>query len=210
MKKCTRCGEEKDLPLFGKDKTTRTGYKSSCLLCLAKARRLTYNIESERQYQKTDAYKRYQKRYKKSTRYIAQQKEYKRTSEHHKDWRKRYYHTPERVAWRKEYLKRPNVIVRESLRNRLRSALHGNYKKGMGVDGLGCSIPFFRAYLESLFTNGMSWQNYGEWHIDHIKPLSKFNLMDEEQVMVACNYKNMQPLWKHDNLSKSNKYEIKN
>jgi hypothetical protein len=54
----------------------------------------------------------------------------------------------------------------------------------------------------------MTWQNHGThgWHIDHKKPLSLFDLSNEEQLRAACNYTNLQPLWAHDNLVKGNKY----
>ena len=54
----------------------------------------------------------------------------------------------------------------------------------------------------------MSWKNHGYrgWHIDHIVPISKFNLLDEAQVLKANNYKNLQPLWAKENMFKSDKY----
>lgn len=51
----------------------------------------------------------------------------------------------------------------------------------------------------------MTWENFGEWHIDHIVPLSKFNLTDYEQLKIACHFSNLQPLWAKDNLSKGNR-----
>lgn len=94
------------------------------------------------------------------------------------------------------------------LRIRLCNALKGNYKSGSAVKDLGCSINELRKYLESKFEPGMSWDNYGfyGWHIDHIKPLSSFDLTDREQILKACHYTNLQPLWAKDNLSKANKY----
>jgi hypothetical protein len=59
-----------------------------------------------------------------------------------------------------------------------------------------------RARLEVKFQQGMSWDNYGQWHIDHIKPLAKFDLTDRTQFLAACHYTNLQPLWAEDNLSK--------
>ena len=54
----------------------------------------------------------------------------------------------------------------------------------------------------------MSWENHSQtgWHIDHIKPLSRFDLSDREQFLEACHYSNLQPLWAEDNLSKSDNF----
>ena len=86
-------------------------------------------------------------------------------------------------------------------------ALQKSYKKGSAVKDLGCSINFLKQYLESLFQPGMSWDNYGRngWHIDHKKPLSKFNLSDREDLLRACHYTNLQPLWATDNIKKGNR-----
>ena len=55
----------------------------------------------------------------------------------------------------------------------------------------------------------MKWSNYGKWHIDHIKPMSKFNLMKIEDQYKCCNYKNLQPLWAEENLSKGDRMSQK-
>ena len=70
----------------------------------------------------------------------------------------------------------------------------------------GCaSWNELKIYLESKFSNGMTWENMGEWHIDHIKPCYSFDLTDEKQQMECFHFTNLQPLWAKDNLSK-NKY----
>lgn len=71
---------------------------------------------------------------------------------------------------------------------------------------LGCNIKFAREHLESLFKPGMTWLNHGKWHIDHIRPVSSFNLKNEEHIYECFNYKNLQPLWARENLSKGAQY----
>ena len=99
------------------------------------------------------------------------------------------------------------------LRNRLKNALHGNYKSGSAVRDLGCSIEELKQRLEKQFyTNSetgemMTWDNYGYrgWHVDHIIPLASFDLTKREQLLKACHYTNLQPLWAKENLSKGAK-----
>ena len=93
-----------------------------------------------------------------------------------------------------------------TLRNRFNRAVKSEWKKGSAVRDLGCTITEFKIYLESKFQDGMSWENKGRggWHIDHMIPLSAFDLTDREQVKEACHYKNLQPLWEVDNLIKGN------
>jgi hypothetical protein len=70
---------------------------------------------------------------------------------------------------------------------------------------LGCDWIKFKKHIESKFVKNMSWNNYGDWHIDHIIPISKFNLLVKSEQFKACNYKNLQPLWRMDNILKSDK-----
>lgn len=71
---------------------------------------------------------------------------------------------------------------------------------------VGYSRDCLVRHLESQFTEGMSWDNYGEWHIDHIKPVSAFIIEGETRPCVVHALANLQPLWAADNLSKSSKY----
>jgi len=70
---------------------------------------------------------------------------------------------------------------------------------------LGCEWEVLKEHLEKQFKDGMTWNNYGEWHIDHIKPLSSFDLTRRKDFIKACHYTNLQPLWAKDNLSKGAK-----
>ncbi len=96
--------------------------------------------------------------------------------------------------------------VADLLRSRLNKAIKRNYKRGSAVSDLGCSIEEFKAHLESKFQPGMNWENRGIWHIDHIVPLSSFNLQNREELLKACHYTNLQPLWAKDNWSKGARY----
>ena len=93
------------------------------------------------------------------------------------------------------------------LRQRLYKAINGNFKSGSAVKDLGCSIEELKLHLESKFQPGMSWDNWDRygWHIDHIKPLASFDLTDRNQLLEACHYTNLQPLWAKDNIIKSDK-----
>jgi hypothetical protein len=100
-----------------------------------------------------------------------------------------------------------NFKLSKGLRTRLWSAIKDNQKAGSAVKDLGCSVEELKQYLESKFQPEMSWDNWSldGWHIDHIKPLSSFDLTDRKQMLEACHYTNLQPLWAKDNLSKSDK-----
>ena len=86
-------------------------------------------------------------------------------------------------------------------------AIKSSQKAGSAVRDLGCSIEDLRTHLEYKFQKGMTWENRGKygWHIDHIVPLSKFDLSKKEEFLKACHYTNLQPLWAKDNLKKHNK-----
>ena len=73
------------------------------------------------------------------------------------------------------------------------------------VELIGCSIFDLKAYLASKFTEGMSWENYGKWHIDHIIPCCAFNLVDPQEQLKCFHYTNLQPLWAEDNMRKGDK-----
>jgi len=92
----------------------------------------------------------------------------------------------------------------KNLRTRIWWALKAK-KRNKTKELIGCSIEFLMGYLASKFTAKMSWDNYGQWHIDHIKPCSSFDLTIFKQQKICFNYKNLQPLWAFDNLSKGNK-----
>jgi hypothetical protein len=101
--------------------------------------------------------------------------------------------------------------IKKNLRTRIRCALKPSnaYKVDKSENLLGCKIDFYRNYIQSLFTDGMSWERFlaGEIEIDHIKPCVLFNLTIEEEQRRCFHYTNTQPLWAVDNMKKGIKYK---
>jgi len=93
------------------------------------------------------------------------------------------------------------------LRSRLASAIKGTAKKSSAKQLIGCSIPKLRKHLESQFTQGMAWDNHGNWHIDHIKPCAAFDLTNEDEQRECFHYSNLQPLWAKDNFRKGARWD---
>ena len=71
---------------------------------------------------------------------------------------------------------------------------------------IGCEIDFLMYHIQKQFTKGMNWNNYGDWHIDHIKPCALFDLSKSKEQNICFNFKNLQPLWAIDNFRKYIKY----
>ena len=105
-----------------------------------------------------------------------------------------------------QYKNNLNFHLKINLSVRLRRALKENRKSKSTQQLLGCSINELKKHLESKFESGMSWDNYGKWEIDHIRPCASFNLSDIKQQFQCFHYSNLQPLWEQENLEKSNKY----
>lgn len=106
----------------------------------------------------------------------------------------------------------PMYRISTSLRTRMWMAIHKHKgtKACKSLELLGCSLKLFRSHIESQFTAGMTWANYGfrGWHVDHIKPIASFDLTDKEQQKACFHYTNCRPMWWADNLSKGAKLEM--
>lgn len=116
-------------------------------------------------------------------------------------------HSKEHAEYiKKRRLEDPKYKMVCAVRNMLNNAFNKRMKVGkkkQAEEILGCSIEFFIEYLQSQFKEGMTIENHGEWHIDHIIPLS--SAKTEEDVIKLNHYTNLQPLWAKDNISKRNK-----
>lgn len=101
----------------------------------------------------------------------------------------------------------PGWKLRAYLSSRMWGALRfRNRRSASTLKLLGCSIEQLKTHLQAQFRPGMTWDNYGDWHIDHIRPCASFDLTNPEQQRECFNFKNLQPLWAKDNLSKGAKY----
>ena len=101
----------------------------------------------------------------------------------------------------------PAFKLSKTLRSRLGSAIRNQSakKRNTTFNLTSCSMNFLKGYLEGKFTEGMTWENHGKWHIDHIVPCCSFNLEDAEEQKKCFHYTNLQPLWARDNLVKGGK-----
>lgn len=106
----------------------------------------------------------------------------------------------------KKYLQNPINKLIANYRHQIRSALKSKSKSKPTLKLLGCTIKKFKIYLENQFEPGMTWDNYGQWHIDHIKPCACFDLSKKSEQQKCFHYTNLQPLWAKENLKKGSKY----
>ena len=130
-----------------------------------------------------------------------------KNKDHVTQWSKQY-REGNKGKRRDRYQNDVNHRTASLIRSRLLGAIRAQKcrKTNKTLDLLGCEIGDFKNYLQSLFTKGMTWANQGSfWHIDHIIPLSSFDLSSESQLRQACHWSNMRPLKAKDNLEKSDK-----
>lgn len=208
MKKCANCLEVKSIFDFPKNHRSKDLLDTNCKLCRnlknkkyrdcnsdkVKSSRKKYyasNIQKMRE-EKT---KYYQKNKDKKAAYdkIYRTKNKKKLNKQKKDWEKRRLLSGDHTT-----------KIAKNLRRRINHVLKGTNKSASTIQLLGCSIEQFLVYLESMFLENMSWDNYGTngWHIDHIRPCSSFNLNDENDQKKCFHYSNLRPLWAIDNLKK--------
>jgi hypothetical protein len=117
---------------------------------------------------------------------------------------------------KRNYSREYAVLVsnhKRALTHKLNSLMRSHlYERGLkktdrSIKLLGAPLSVVCAHIEDQFQPGMSWENHGQWHYDHIRPCASFDLTDPEQQKQCFHYTNLQPLWAKDNLSKSDKWE---
>lgn len=187
-KRCTKCSEVKEFKDFVPQKAGFMGLKAQCKSC-----------DSE-----------YDKKYQSQTNSRSKRDKTPESIQYRKD-----YISKNIDWWRKYEREYKNSRRQEDMFFRIKGNLSSRLSdliqnRGLGqrtVELLGCNKDTFLNHLESQFTEGMTWENYGlkGWHVDHIIPISSYDLTNESEVKKACHYTNLQPLWWQDNLEKGNK-----
>ena len=133
-------------------------------------------------------------------------------NEYHKEWREKNIDKQrEKKRNYEKYRKDTDPIYK--LINNFRTAVYqvlkesNVQKNGHYFEILKYSPDELIIHLEERFTGEMSWDNYGVWHVDHIRPISSFNIQEigDESFMECWSLKNLQPLWGDENIRKSNK-----
>lgn len=215
MKRCTKCNEEKDLTEFIKHPKAKDGLNPSCKVC----RKKYYNQNKERIIsQQKEWYENNKDKVKQYYRNNKQKiEEYKKNNKIKAiQYTKKYYEANKKISSEKQN----KYITQRRLKDptfkfltNVRSLIRGSFKRGLNHFSknaktekiLCCTIEEFKEYLESKFTDGMSFDNHGTngWHLDHIIPIS--SAKTEEEIIKLNHYSNFQPLWAEDNLKKSNK-----
>jgi len=212
-KTCRICGIEKDLSEFHIKRGTLDGHRSECKECVKGIQKKYKDTEKTKEYDKN----RYQE---KREEILERKKEYyQENKETILEQKAGYRAKPENRKRNKDYIKKYKVENREKYykyRNdnphiiAWRSVLHSTLKRlnteksDHTIKLLGYSADDLKNHLTPLFTDGMTWDNHGDWHVDHIIPVTKF--APETPVNEVCALSNLQPLWAFDNLSKSNKF----
>ena len=190
-KRCTKCSEIKQFNSFSPQKAGYMGLKAQCRECdveYDKQFQSKTNFRTERD--KTDKAKQYRKKY------VAENIDW---------WRK--YEREYRYNRRREDM---FFKIKGNMSGRLSDLINKRNLSTNTLELIGCDRETFISHIETQFTEGMTWENYGlkGWHVDHIIPLSSFDLTVENEVKKACHYTNLQPLWWKDNLEKGDKIII--
>lgn len=130
--------------------------------------------------------------------------------------KKRHIYSPRSREWRNQYKKRRLATdtiyrFRSNFSKRMSQAINrgDGRKSDKSVELLGCTYYFFRDWLARQFLPGMTWDNYADaWTVDHIIAVDLFDMTEPVSQRHAFNYRNCRPLWKLDNISKSNRLDM--
>jgi hypothetical protein len=223
---CSKCNIVKPITNFSKSKNRKDGHHPTCKQCvhehytqnkdkilLKNKKYYSCNKESilaqSKEYRnnnkdkKSESDKKYREENKEK---ISNTKKeyYLNNKDKHKQWQENNKHT--RNERRQDRRKTdPLWALAQTIRVRITESfrVNGYTKRSKTYEILGCSFEEFYIHIEKQFTDGMTWDNRGKWHLDHKIPISLATT--EEELIKLNHYTNIQPLWAIDNYKKGNK-----
>ena len=188
-KTCCICKVEKSVYLFCKNRYKKYGYNTRCKDCTKQINKL--NVDKIRKQRKIA--------YDKNKKQILLDKKQYYLNNRIKIIQKNYKYKA--IRYRNDI----NFKLICNLRRRLIAILNDNVKCDTTINIIGCDINYLKTHIEKQFKNGMTWDNYGKvWHVDHIIPLSFFDMSDITEQKISFHWGNLQPLYVKDNLEKGN------
>jgi hypothetical protein len=215
---CNKCGGEYPATseFFHKHKNAPDGLRYSCKVCAAAAHNKWYQNNKDRAYETSKRWAaanreyltalkyEYNKRWIKDNRerYLARANEYNRKYYRKNIEKQREYHRNYKREWGKD----PKNRLRDSMASAVYRAVRDGKMGRRWEDLVGYTTQDLVSHLENKFSPGMSWDNYGEWHVDHIIPVTAFNFSDpaHDDFKRCWSLKNLQPMWAKENHSKGN------
>jgi hypothetical protein len=192
MKQCNNCNVEKPLEEFYNHSRAKDGKRNQCKSCMDEYTK-EYNKKNRQRINEKSKLNR-----------LKNPERYRERVQRYRDNNREKIREKNRITQRR-WKKNPINRAIHNLRTRLVDCIVKGTKSSGTINLLGCEIEKFKLHLEEQFTDGMTWDNYGEWHIDHILPVSSFDMSLPDQQKKCFHYSNLQPLWAEDNFRKSNK-----
>ncbi len=218
-KKCSHCQIDRSPECFSPYNGSSDGLKCVCKQCRNKERRIQYAVDPEYRKSRRASEKKYFDKNKvrvRAARLLGYHRNKERYGERSRMFaRKRYQDNPEKASVR---ARRSREKIKDTPRYRLNNAIRAGVYDSLKDNGVskggrrwecitGFTVGQLRIHLENRFLDGMNWNNYGKWHIDHIIPISffRYNSANDTEFRMCWRLENLQPLWAEDNMIKSNK-----
>ncbi len=207
-KKCTKCGLVKSLNNYHKSCKESDGRVDQCKNCRS-AYAKQYHKDGRASMKFWNEEKKAKHRKQNNQWYKANKEKCLKSCQKYKELHLQQWKETKRRSIRKAR-QNINKKISDAISNGIWWGLRQN-KNGKHWESLvGYTLGVLKKHLEKQFVNGMSWKNYGKWHIDHIIPQSFFVFVSPKDVefQMCWRLENLQPLWAKDNLSKHNKVKL--
>ena len=201
MKICRKCGNEKELSEFSKDKKGKFGVKGCCKLCIK-------NYDNKHYFDNSDKIKKYSKQWRiDNPKYFKEWKDEKGNiyfKEYYNNNKDKFIKSTNKYN-KKKRLEDPFYKLKQNIRTKISQSLKGYSKSKTTLQILGVdNFDVFKQHIESQFQKGMNWQNYGlgenKWVIDHRIPVN--SAKTEQEIYAINHYSNLQPMWSIENMKK--------